>query len=170
MKTRDHILRVALFFLLFAGYWNGVHAQDTKKEREAKTEAAVRSMVTAQQYVFKAQTSLSMSGSTRQLTSEYSVIVSKDSILADLPYFGTAYTVQIATSGGIDFKSKKFEYTLKEEKKGGWNIMIKPKDIQDTQQLFLSISKSGYATLQVTSNSRQPIIFNGYVTEVTKRN
>jgi hypothetical protein len=153
---------------MFAGYWNRVQAQDTKKEKEAKTEAAIRTMVTAQQYVFKALYSLSMSGSTRQLTSEYGVIVSKDSVLADLPYFGTAYTVQMTASGGIDFKSKKFEYTLKEEKKGGWNIMIKPKDIQDTQQLFLSISKSGYATLQVTSNSRQPIIFNGYIAEVTK--
>ncbi|HEY6082088.1 MAG TPA: DUF4251 domain-containing protein, partial [Chitinophagaceae bacterium] len=65
--------------------------------------------------------------------------------------------------GGIQFKSRNFDYTVTEGKRGGWNILIRPKDVKDIQQLSLSVTTSGYASLQVISNSRQPISFNGYI-------
>jgi len=48
--------------------------------------------------------------------------------------------------------------------------VIKPHDTQDTRLMSLSVSETGYASLQVISNNRQPITFNGYITEKkTKR-
>ena len=38
-----------------------------------------------------------------------------------------------------------------------------------TFRLTLDVSSDGYASLQVTSNNRQPISFNGYVTERKKK-
>ncbi|WP_366941042.1 DUF4251 domain-containing protein [uncultured Chitinophaga sp.] len=35
--------------------------------------------------------------------------------------------------------------------------------------MFFSISESGYASLQVTSNNRQPISYNGIVTAESSR-
>ena len=105
-----------------------------------------------------------MSGRTRQLTPDYDLRVSKTEITSYLPYFGRAYTPPIDPSrGGIQFTSKDFDYTATPRKKGGWDVTIKPKDYQDVQQMSLNISASGYATLQVTSSSRQPISFNGYI-------
>jgi hypothetical protein len=111
-----------------------------------------------------------MVGRSRQLTSDYDVKVAKDSIISYLPYFGRAYTAPLdPTRGGIQFKSKDFEYTISNKRKGGWDILIKPKDVDDVRQLSLMISEDGYGSLQVLSNNRQPIIFNGYVTARKQR-
>ena len=107
-----------------------------------------------------------MSGPTRQLNYDYDLKVSKDTINAYLPYFGRAYTAPMdPTQGGIQFISKDFEYTVTPGKKQGWDIVIKPKDVQDVQLMNLSVSSEGYATLQVTSTSKQPISFNGVIME-----
>lgn len=130
----------------------------------------IKELIDARSYVFKAQTVLPMGGRSRQLTSGYDVKVAKDSIISYLPYFGRAYTAPLDPSkGGIQFKSKDFEYTISNKRKGGWDILIKPKDAGDVRQMSLMISEEGYGSLQVLSNNRQPIIFNGYVTARKQR-
>ena len=139
-----------------------VLAQDKK--------TTIKELIDAGSYVFKAQTALPMGGRTRQLTSDYDVKVAKDSILTYLPYFGRAYTAPIDPSqGGIHFTSTNFDYISTPKKKGGWNILIKPKENIDAKQLILDISSSGFANLQVLSNNRQSISFAGYVTNRKKK-
>jgi len=139
-------------------------AQDSKADKQAAKEAAIKNLVDSQNYVFVAQTVIPLSGRTRQLTSDYDMKVTQTSIICDLPYFGRAYQAPIDPSqGGIRFTSKDFEYTSTPGKKQGWTITIKPKDYKDVQQMTLSISSDGYASLQVTSTNRQPISFNGVV-------
>lgn len=128
-------------------------------------KALIQNFVQSKEFVFKAQTVLPMSGVSRQLTSDYDVRFLGDSIIAYLPYFGRAYSAGYGEGGGIDFTSTKFDYSAKQAKKGGWNISVKPKDAKDIQQLNFTISENGNATLQVTSNNRQPISFNGYIVE-----
>jgi hypothetical protein len=133
-----------------------------KKEKKA---AAIRSMVEAQNYIFKAQTALPTSGSTRQLTTDFDLRVSKDTIISDLPYFGRAYTAPLNPSEGpLRFTSTDFQYTSTPKRKGGWDIVITPKDLQDPRQLTISIFDNGSASVVVTSYNRQPISFNGYIT------
>ena len=108
-----------------------------------------------------------MSGRTRQLTSDYDVKVTKAQVVSYLPYFGRAYSAPIDPSqGGIQFTSKDFDYTTTPRKKGGWDIQLKPKDYRDVQQMSLSITEDGYASLQVTSTNRQLISFTGYITAI----
>jgi hypothetical protein len=161
MKTIKSIKKTAQFFLIVAASClHIVYAQDS-----AKT-SAVKNMVDSKNYVFVAQTVLPVSGRTRQLTSYYDLTVSKDTIVSSLPYFGRAYTAPINPSeGGINFKSTNFEYTVKDRKKGGWDILIKPKDANDVQQLLITVFENGIASLQVISSNRQAISFNGYITE-----
>ncbi|MNY56250.1 hypothetical protein D3C86_1923090 [compost metagenome] len=66
---------------------------------------------------------------------------------------------------GIKFKSKNFKYKADKKKKGSWQITINPKDTRDTQSMTLNVSENGYATLNVNSNNRQSISFNGYISE-----
>ena len=133
-----------------------------KKEKKA---AAIKSMVEAQNYVFKAQTALPTSGSTRQLTTDFDLRVSKDTIISDLPYFGRAYTAPLnPAEGPLRFTSTNFQYTSTPKKKGGWDIVITPRDLQDPRQLTISIFDNGSASVVVTSYNRQPISFNGYIT------
>jgi hypothetical protein len=144
-------------------------AQDATNKKNEKAEK-VRSMVTAQRYVFNAETVTALAGRIGQLTGGYELRVTKDTISAYLPYFGKAYVAPINPSeGGINFTSLKFGYEVTERKKGGWEITIKPQDVQDPRQLNLFISENGYAVLQVTSNNRQAISFNGSIVPVKNK-
>jgi hypothetical protein len=132
-----------------------------KKDRKAE----IKRIIEAQNYVFKAQTALPTAGATRQLTSDFDFQVSKDTIVSDLPYFGRAYTAPLNPSEGpLQFTSTDFQYTVSNNKKGGWNITIAPKDRTDPRELIMTIFDNGSASMVVNSNNRQPISFNGYVT------
>ncbi|MRG45113.1 DUF4251 domain-containing protein [Chitinophaga sp. SYP-B3965] len=155
---------VLLLLLILGG---GSFAQTSAKPKESEKAKKIKELISNRNYVFQAQTVFPMSGRTRQITGEgYDVTVSKDTVNSYLPYFGRAYSAPIDPSkSGLQFISKNFEYTEAPGKKGGWDITIKPKDIQDVQQLFLSVSTDGYASLQVTSTNRQAISFNGTIVE-----
>ena len=164
MKMSKFLLPVTFlaFLLAFASQSTSLYAQTDKAAEKA---AGIKNLIDSQNYVFKAQSAMPMSGRTRQLTSDYDVKVTKSQVVSYLPYYGRAYTAPIDPSqGGIQFTSKDFDYTVTPGKKGGWDILIKPKDYRDVQQFNLSVTESGYANLQVTSTSRQSISFSGYIT------
>lgn len=137
---------------------------------QSDKEAATKQLVESQRYVFIPQSAMPLSGRVRPLTADYSLKITKDTIDSYLPYFGRAYSAPVnTTDGGIQFVSASFEYTVVPRKKSGWDISIKPKDARDVQQMQLSISETGYASLQVISNNRQAISFNGYIMEVKEK-
>jgi len=152
---------VVLCCIIIAICYTGVKAQSTKNDKAA----AIKAMVDSMRYVFKAQSAIPTVGGLRQLTPEYDMKVLRDTIISYLPYFGRGYSAPIDPSGdaGIKFTSTRFTYTKTDRKKGGWDIVIKPADAKDIMQLYLTIFDNGYAVLQVSSNSRQPISFNGYI-------
>ena len=134
----------------------------TKQQKDSLRAARVADMVNSQDFDFKAQTAIPMGGQTRHLSLDYyDLAVSKDTIVAYLPYYGRAYSAPPPGQSGIQFTSTNFVYVPSPDKKGGWNISIKPKDVSDVSQMNLYISANGYATLQVVSISRQSISFNG---------
>jgi hypothetical protein len=175
MKTIYNML--AAILLLFAGL-----------QTSAQTDAATtKRIIEDKNFVFQATSAMPMAnadvtkvmgrmnggiaagGSINLSGSRYDLKVTKDSVEAYLPYYGRAYTAQMnPDEAGIKFKSKDFSYTMSERKKGGWTINIKPKDSRDTQDMNLSVSKDGYATLSVNSNNKQPITFNGVLAEPKK--
>ncbi len=168
MKT---LVKLFFAFAIITGSVHFSNAQSAKKEKQAAKAAAVRKMIDSPRYVFIANIAYPMRGGERQLTSDFDLRVVKDSIIAFLPYFGRAYMAPDGpdvTEGGIKFTSTNFSYTTKQQKNGNWEISMKPKDKnindwRDVQQLTLSVTKDGYADLQVISTHRDPISFNGYI-------
>lgn len=135
-------------------------AQDQSVTPEEKTATLIKSS----EYVFTARTALPMRGSSRTLTSEYNLTVTPDSVVSYLPYFGRAYRAPMDPSkGGIQFTSTDFGYRVDDLKKGGWRVTIQPKGEDDVRQMILTVSESGYGTLQVVGNHRQPISFYGII-------
>ena len=137
---------IGLSSLIFLFGSNSIVAQDTKQEKQAKKEAAIRALIETQHYSFEAQTASPLGAATKQLTSGYELKVRKDTLDAYLPYYGRAYQATIGSleEGSIRFKTTDFKYISAERKKGGWNITISPKNAGDTRQLFLTISVDGY--------------------------
>jgi hypothetical protein len=166
MKKNNFIL--FLVTCLFAAALPQFSIAQNKKD--SVKAAKINELIQNQDYTFKAQSTTPLAGRLRQLTSDYDLRVSKETIVSQLPYFGRAYSAPInPAEGGIQFTSKDFEYTVTDKKKGGWDILIKFKDAKDVQQMQLSIFNNGTASLQVISNNRQAISFNGYITSSAKQ-
>ncbi len=156
--------------LLAFTVFSAAYGQTTKKQKNAAAKlAAIKGMIDSAKYVFEANYAYPMRGTQKNLTSDYDVRVSKDTIVAYLPYYGRAYIApQDPTEGGIKFTSTKFTYVKEQRKNGNWRIVIKPKDNnttdwRDVRQLMFDITPSGYASLQVISSNRDPISFNGTI-------
>jgi hypothetical protein len=156
-------VKPAFLFILAAFLLNTAWAQNTKKDKAAKKTAEIRSMIDSKSYVFKAQYAQALRGGNRYLTSEYDFNVGKDTLVAYLPYFGRAYVAPInPEDASMIFTATHFDYKVVENK-NGWDVSIKPNDAKDVRQMFLTITKSGYATLQITSTNRDPISYQGYI-------
>jgi hypothetical protein len=164
--------KIGLFILLMLVSANStMYAQEKKSRKERQQEQAekVQKMVEAQNYKFVAQRALPMSMRSVNLTSEYEMSVSKDTIKAHLPYFGRAYVAPMnPLEGGIRFESKDFIYRLENTKRGGWTAYINIIDAARRIEMILNVTTGGSASLLVNDNVRQSISFNGYVEELKK--
>jgi hypothetical protein len=168
MKT---LIKLSFILACIAGSINISYAQQTSKDKKAARAAKVTKIINDKNYVFEANYAIPQRGGSRSLTYGYDLIVSKDTVTAYLPYFGRVTLAPSDPSdGGVKFTSTNFDYTQKPGKKGGYEIVITPKEnnsqgSKDVRYLRLSVSESGYASLQVTSNNRDPISFNGTIEE-----
>ena len=158
----------ALYVLLIA---MAISCSSKYSQGTAPTNPAeVKNLIETQQYAFRAQTVFPTGGPTHQLTSEYEMQVSKNNVVAFLPYFGRAFAAPTDPSkGGIDFNSNAFEYNIKNRRKGGWHIQIVPKDAGDVRELILQVFDNGTANLKVISNNRQAISFQGFIKELDQK-
>ena len=104
-------------------------------------------------------------GSISLTGSNYELKITPDSVIAYLPYYGRAYTAPIGNDeNGIKFTSTKYSYESVKLKKG-WRVTIVIEDNKDNQRLNLNISENGYASLDLSSNTKQSITYNGYMAE-----
>lgn len=156
MKTiYRSLLKGGISMLVWLAIFTDANAQDQ----------SIKKIIESRDYIFKAQTATPQSGRTRQLTSEYTLKILEDSIIADLPYFGRAYSAPAnLVGGGFQFTSIKFNYKAVPGKKDSWEINIKPEDTNGGENMSLTVYNNGRADLKVTSRDRQFISFSGYIT------
>jgi hypothetical protein len=148
-------------FLAVLFIYSAAHAQNK--------DQSIPNLIQAKQYVFKVQTMLPLGGRSRQVTSDYDLTVSGDTVISYLPYIGRAYAGIDPNDNGMNFTSTSFDYKLEPRKKGGWDITISPKDTKDVRIMTLSLSENGYGSLQVISNNRSNISYNGYITAIRQK-
>ena len=137
-----------------------------KAQSETALDAAsVKGMVEIKNFIFIPRSISPMTGGRRELSSGYQLSISKDSIISYLPFFGRGYTAPISPADvDFDFTSIKFNYTATPAN-NGWTISIKPIDQNYLQELYFKIFDNGSAYLNITSNNRSTIAYNGYIIE-----
>jgi len=69
----------------------------------------------------------------------------------------------------VKFVSKDFGYDMKPRQKGGWDIIIKPKESQYVRECDLTVFENGNANLVVLSNNRQSISYSGVLISPDKK-
>ena len=138
------------------------------KNIEKLTSDDIKNMIDSSRFVFDAERVNPLRGRTRYLTSSYDVTVKKDSVESFLPYFGRANQAPMDPSkGGIQFTSTDFSYTVEPgNSDNAWEVIIKPEDYNDVQELRFSIFSNGSVSLNVTSTHRDPISFTGHIERI----
>ena len=145
-------------------------SQSDAEQKKQDEFNQLKSQMDARKFRFHAQSATSMKGMTRQLTSEYFLKLNKDSLSVDLPYYGRSFTTNYPpTDLTTEFKTTQFSYKSDTLKKGGWEITIVPKNQANASKINLSITTSGYCTVRVSSNSREPISYYGTITDYDSR-
>ena len=156
---------VILFMAMLA--FQGVLAQETRREqrknREKERAEEIARLIAERDLRFIAQFAYPMGGSSIFLTSEYSLDIEENKVTSFLPFFGRAYFVDYGSrEGGIKFSEEATSIEWKKEKRDYVAIM-EVKTQKDSYRLRLTITSSGFATLDVNSNNRQSIRFSGIV-------
>lgn len=134
------------------------------QDRNATASTSTENLLTSQNFVFIAESVLPQRGGLRQLTSRYDLVVAKDSLVSQLPYFGRAFSAPMDPSqAGINFTETDYQYKVTKNRKKGWEVEISPRSVRDVRQMILSVFDNGTASLRVSSVNRQPISFNGFI-------
>jgi hypothetical protein len=143
--------------------------QNTGSQQESDGDA-VAELLKTRRYQFTPTTAQTQLGRSIPVTG-YRFQVRQDTLICYLPYYGVAHTPQIARGQGpLDFTSAELRYSSEAGKKGNTEIRIEPQSkFIDAQQFDLSVSSTGYATLRVRFNDRQPISFYGQVGKISRR-
>jgi hypothetical protein len=137
-----------------------VEAQDNDTSRP------INDWIGNRHFIFRAQSATPQTGGFIQLTSLYDIRISNDSVISNLPYYGRAFVAPInPQDGGLTFTTTDIDYGSKKAGDDKWEVNITAKALRDNYKLFFTIYTNGQAQLQVTSNNRQPIRFDGYVVD-----
>lgn len=137
--------------------------KEIRSERNAKMVKEIKHYIDSKAFVFEALQANPLGGSTIHLTSPYDLKIKGDTAIAFLPYFGVAYRAEYgSTEGGIKFDEQMEDYKVI-YKKQNYDITFKINTLKDNYSIHLTVSDSGYGTLNVTCVNRQFISFYGRI-------
>jgi hypothetical protein len=163
MNNSKWIIRLCVFsfVIIFA-----IACSSTKEgTTTSTTNTEIVTAIAADNWQFTPQQMLPQRGRSLQVTSDYFLKVSKDKIQCYLPYAGRSFSGMdvMNNQSPTDFTSTNFEFTKTERKKGGFDILIKPKDVRAIQSLQATVFETGNASIQVILTDRTPISYNGII-------
>jgi hypothetical protein len=148
MKKILMILSIAVALCNYAG------AQDT----------GIHSLLRSKHFIFQPVNMIPASGRLRVLENGYFLQIKNDTLIANLPYFGKAYTAPVnAADAGYNFISTDFDYSISTGKKGSLIATIKTNDRVYNTTFTLSVFKNGTAYLLANSPDKQQVSYNGSI-------
>lgn len=156
MKTSFLVLLSLLFLSPFATSQSKTNM--TKKEMKAMQ---IEKAVNNRHIKILVNQAIPMNHATIQLTSDYWIDLKNDSAYVYLPYYGRAYSVPYQGNGGFDFAEKRHDDKINFTKKQGYSWQFTVQTVDDNYLFNVWISLSGYASVNVTCNNRQPISYYG---------
>jgi hypothetical protein len=163
----NNYLKVNVLIAIIALLSGCSSAKMTGEEKSAK-EAALRDAINKREYAVDVNHMIPMKGSSKHLSSPYSVTVKGDELVSYLPYFGEAYNIPYGGGKGLNFKAKINSYNFIYDNKGKAVIELETKNEEGQYKYHIEIFPNGSASVNVTSYNRQPISFLGTAKELEK--
>lgn len=164
MKQKIMVLSLLILSVLCI---NAQESAKSRRERRAEQQEKrvdnVKKMISGKSFVFEATHAIPTGGGSIHLNHSFEVELKEDTLNSYLPFFGVAYRADYGDrNSALDFSQPVNKYEL-EEKENEYLIKIEVKNKMDVLNFTFFISGLGYATLTVTSTSRQAISYYGRI-------
>ncbi|MFO7670951.1 MAG: DUF4251 domain-containing protein [Bacteroidales bacterium] len=132
----------------------------TKDEQFREMTALIESG----RYLFTVQSVQPTGARTVHTTPGYTLEASDSIFKAYLPYYGRSYQSGFGGDGGIEFEASPENLTITvNEKKQMIQVQFEISGKNDKYDLYLSAGSSGYGSLSINSQNRQPISYSGTI-------
>ncbi|MBK5213831.1 MAG: DUF4251 domain-containing protein [Flavobacteriaceae bacterium] len=167
---KKHIFLFAAFFCFILG---SVKAQENaikaNTNQETNDTNNIENLLNSKTFEFVANTAYPTSGIPKNLVgSNYSVTFSPEKIVSNLPFYGRAYSgMALGRDKGMRFQGKPENFTIEKNKEYQGSATVNAEN--DTYEISLSVSSSGYATITISSNDRGTISYQGEIVETQKQ-
>ena len=144
--------------------------KELKKEKEQKEYQDMTTLISGQNYEFEADWATSQSGRRVNLVSNLNFLrIKNDSAQIYLPYFGTLTSgaAAMTNDGGVEFSGliENYELTV-DDKKKKISVKFNATTKNDTFIFYLTIFKTGNTLINLNSNFRSAIKYDGKTREI----
>ena len=139
-----------------------------KQERELEKQKGIKALLDSLDFVFEAQKVTPQGGRLIQLDyNTYFLNFNTDKTTCDLPFFGRAFNVGYNGDGGIKFEGKPENIKIEKKKK---NTILRAtvKGENDVYDLTFTIFFNGSTSLNINSNDRASIYYDGVISASKK--
>ncbi len=163
MKNRVAILVLLFSFFSFDGFAQEKTKKELKQERELQKQKETQALIDAKNFVFDAEKIYPQGARMINLDyNTYSLKFNSENVVCDLPFFGRGYNIGYGSDGGIKFEGKPEKITV-EQKGKKYTIKTTVKGENDVYDLLFTIFYDGGTTLNVNSNNRSSISYDGQI-------
>ena len=130
-------------------------------EASAERAAAVKQALADRNFKIDVNFMYPMRGSSRNLTSEYSLEVRNDSLFSHLPFMGEARNLPYGGGVGLNFDEHISSYVQQQQKGDEYLIEIGVKNTEDVYVYTIRVFDNGRSSIDVRSRLRDPISYSG---------
>lgn len=144
--------------------------KELKKEQEQKEYQEMTTLIEGQSYEFEADWATSQSGRRINLVSNSNFLrIKNDSAQIYLPYFGTLTSgaAAMTNDGGVEFSGLIENYKMSvDDKKQKISVQFNATTKNDTFNFYLTIFRGGNTLINLNSNFRSAIKYDGKTREI----
>lgn len=132
-----------------------------RDERRREKAGMVAESIESGRYRVGVRTAYPARGGAVQVTGDYGLEVSGDSVTVYLPYFGRGYTLPYGGGKGLNFKALTTEYDVRKMKRGRTRVEFSTRNDEDTYRFTVDVFDNGQVSIDVQPQQRSRISYGG---------
>ena len=159
-----YLMALMVSAFLFCGNISAQIKKDKALGNEDVISDPVGALLDSENFEFIANTMFPMGQPSKNLVgSDYSVSFSPKMILSDLPFSGVAHRgMGVGRDKGMRFQGKPMDFSIIHSEKE-YHVTASVKTDDDSFDISMDVSKTGYATLTIESKNRESVSYQGEI-------
>ncbi|PHS60690.1 MAG: hypothetical protein COB12_12855 [Flavobacterium sp.] len=143
--------------------------KELKEEKAIQEYQVTKELINSKQYVFDADWISTTRGIRINIAGGSNrIAVVQDSAKASMQFFGEVTSIRFDDGEGVEFNNKMEDYEVKfNDEKRRITVSFKAKFKSETYNIYMSITKSGTTYVDVNSNNKRSVTYDGRITAIT---